>query len=60
MLRLMIAMVSVSQVLFFSAMIPAVLATEIPLKIWQMVLAWFVRVVVSVLIAAPVAMLITM
>lgn len=60
MLRVMIAMVSVSQVLFFSAMIPAVLATEIPLKIWQMVLAWFVRVVVSVLIAAPVAMLITM
>lgn len=60
MLRLMIAMVSVSQVLFFSAMIPAVLATEIPLKIWQMILAWFVRVVVSVLIAVPVAMLITM
>lgn len=60
MLRLMIAMVSVSQVLFFSAMIPAVLATEIPLKIGQMVLAWFVRVVISVLIAVPVAMLITM
>ncbi|WP_290220280.1 YjiH family protein [Corynebacterium atrinae] len=59
-LRMIIAMVSVSQVLFFSAMIPAVLATEIPLKIWQMVLTWFFRVVISVIITVPVAMLIVM
>lgn len=59
-LRLIIAMVSVSQVLFFSAMIPAVLATDIPLKIWQMVLIWFFRVVISVIVAVPVAMLIVL
>ncbi|AJE32889.1 hypothetical protein B842_05190 [Corynebacterium humireducens NBRC 106098 = DSM 45392] len=57
-LRLVIAMVSVSQVFFFSAMIPAVMATEIPLKIWQMVLMWFQRVVLSTLVAYPLALLI--
>ena len=52
------AVVCVSQIFFFSAMVPAVLATDIPLSIWKMVQIWFIRVVLTVLITVPVAHLI--
>ncbi|WIM72623.1 hypothetical protein QP028_01280 [Corynebacterium suedekumii] len=52
-LRFVIAVVSVSQVFFFSSMIPAVLATDIPLKIIDMVIIWFQRVVLSTIFAVP-------
>ncbi|GAB3946065.1 YjiH family protein [Corynebacterium tapiri] len=54
-LRFVVGVVSVSAIIFFSAMVPALLSTEIPLKIWHMVLIWFVRVVLTVVIAAPIA-----
>lgn len=57
-LKLIIAVVSVSQIFFFSAMIPAVLATDIPLKIWHMVVIWFQRVVLSLVVATPLAYLV--
>lgn len=56
MLRFLIAVVSVSQIFFFSSMIPAVLATDIPLKIWHMVVIWFERVVLSLIVAFPFAL----
>ncbi|QPK78569.1 YjiH family protein [Corynebacterium lizhenjunii] len=59
MLRFLIAVVSVSQVFFFSSMVPAVLATEIPLKIWHMVVIWFLRVVLSLVLAFPFALVFT-
>ncbi|GAB3692835.1 YjiH family protein [Corynebacterium nasicanis] len=58
-LRMIIAIVSVSQVFFFSSMIPAVLATDIPLKVWHMVVMWFQRVVLSTVLATPLAFLIS-
>lgn len=57
-LKFTVAVVCVSQILFFSAMVPAVLATDIPLNIAQMVLIWFIRVVLTVLITVPVAHLV--
>lgn len=51
--RYVAAVISISSVLFFSAMIPCVLATEIPLSVPKMVIIWFERVVLSILIAAP-------
>ena len=54
-LKFTIAVVCVSQIFFFSAMVPAVLATDIPLSIWKMVQIWFIRVVLTVLITVPVA-----
>ncbi|MBB3105817.1 nucleoside recognition membrane protein YjiH [Psychrobacter luti] len=51
--RYVAGVVSISSVLFFSAMIPCVLATEIPLSVPKMVIIWFERVVLSILIAAP-------
>lgn len=51
--RYVAGVVSISSVLFFSAMIPCVLATEIPLSVPKMVVIWFERVVLSILLAAP-------
>lgn len=56
-LRFVIAVVSVSQVFFFSSMIPAVLATDIPLRIIDMVIIWFQRVILSTVFAVPFAFL---
>ncbi len=53
--RLVAAIVSVSQILFLSASIPCVMATTIPITIWQLVVIWYVRTVASILLAAPVA-----
>lgn len=55
--RFVVAVTSVSAIIFFSAMVPSVLATDIPVKIWQLVVIWFERVVLSVLITAPLAFL---
>ncbi|WP_310566816.1 YjiH family protein [Hydrogenophaga sp.] len=52
--RYVAAVVSVSSVLFFSGSIPCVLATRIPLSLRQMVAVWFVRTVLSLLMAAAV------
>ncbi len=52
--RYVAAVVSVSSVLFFSGSIPCVLATRIPLSLRQMVAVWFVRTVLSLLMAAAI------
>ena len=53
--RFVVGVVSVSSILFFSASIPCVLATEIPIRIWQMVVIWLQRTVLSVPMAAAIA-----
>jgi len=50
--RYVAGVISISSILFFSAMIPCVLATEIPLSVGKMVIIWFQRVVLSILLAA--------
>ena len=57
-LLLVIGVVSVSAVIFFSAVVPSILATEIPLKVWHLVVIWAQRVILSLIIAAPLAHLI--
>lgn len=59
-LRLFIAVVSVSAIIFFSALIPTVKATKIPISIWQMVIIWFERVILTIIIAAPICHLVVM
>ncbi|WP_238654271.1 YjiH family protein [Rothia uropygialis] len=56
-LRFVIAVVSVSGIIFLSAMVPSILATEIPLKFWALIVIWFERVVLSLLITTPIAYL---
>lgn len=49
--RYVTAVVSVSGIIFFSAMVPCVLATSIPLNIAKMVWVWLMRVGLSILLA---------
>lgn len=55
--RFVIAIVCVSQVIFFSAMVPCMLATVIPVSVRQMVLIWVQRVALSLILAIPLAYL---
>lgn len=54
-LKFVAAVVSVSQVLFLSASIPCVLATTIPLSFRDLIVIWYVRTALSILLTAPVA-----
>ncbi|MFT6915134.1 MAG: nucleoside recognition membrane protein YjiH [Motiliproteus sp.] len=47
--------VAISSILFFSATIPCILSTEIPLTIKQMLMVWYQRVALTILLSAPVA-----
>lgn len=56
--RFTVGVVSVSSVLFFSASIPCVLATEIPITIWHMTIIWLERTILSVPVAAALGYLV--
>ena len=56
-LKFVIAVVSISEILFFSASIPCVMGTDIPLSLRDIVVIWFERVVLSIIITIPIAML---
>ncbi|CAL8900540.1 YjiH family protein [Kocuria varians] len=58
-LRLVIAIVCVSAIIFFSALVPSILATEIPVTIRSLVVIWFERVALTILIATPLVKLLT-
>lgn len=49
-----IAIVCVSEILFFSASIPCILGTDIKLSIKEILLIWVERVILSLVIATPV------
>lgn len=51
--RFAAGVVSVSSILFFSASIPCILSTSIPLSVGRMVVVWFIRVALSLLLAVP-------
>lgn len=51
--RFAAGVVSVSSILFFSASIPCILSTSIPLSVGRMVMVWFIRVALSLLLAVP-------
>jgi nucleoside recognition membrane protein YjiH len=56
-LKFVAAVVSVSQVLFLSASIPCVLATSIPLRFHDLLVIWYLRTALSILLTAPIAWL---
>lgn len=55
-LKFVIAVVSISEILFFSASIPCLMGTDIPLRLRDIVVIWFERVVISIVITIPIAM----
>lgn len=56
--KFVVAVVSVSGIIFFSAFIPCVVSTEIPISIPQLVILWVVRVILTIIIVTPIAYLI--
>ncbi|AOV09151.1 histidine transporter [Sporosarcina ureilytica] len=57
MTKYIVAVLSVSSILFFSASIPSMLATDIPFSVPKLVVIWFIRVVLTLMITTPVAYL---
>lgn len=55
--KFIVAVVSVSQVIFFSAMVPCVMATDIPISIPKMLVIWAERVILTLVLVTPVAYL---
>ena len=52
--KFLIAVVSVSEILFFSASIPCMMATKIPLTMSDYFIIWIERVVLSILLTMPI------
>ena len=55
--KYVVGVVCVSQVIFFSAMVPSLVGTQIPVSIPKLLLIWFERVVLSLVLAIPVGLL---
>ena len=56
--RYVVAVVSVSVILFFGGSIPCIFATDIKIKTWQILVIWFERTVLSILMAGVVAIIV--
>jgi nucleoside recognition membrane protein YjiH len=54
--KFVVGVVSVSQVIFFSALVPCLVATDIPISLSRLLLIWVERVVLSLLITIPLAL----
>ncbi|MFS0781290.1 YjiH family protein [Bacillus sp. 1P06AnD] len=55
--RFIIGSLSISAILFFSALIPCIMSTEIPIKISEILGIWFIRTVLTLIIITPIAFL---
>lgn len=53
--KFIVAVVSISSVLFLSAVIPLILSTDIPITLRQMIIIWFERVVLTLILVTPIA-----
>ena len=55
--KFVIGVVSVSGIIFFSALVPCIMATDIPIPLWKLVVIWFQRVVLTLILVTPIAFL---
>lgn len=53
--KFVIGVVSVSAILFFSALIPCILSTEIPISIPKLLVLWVERTILTLIFATPIA-----
>ncbi|MFI8619434.1 MAG: YjiH family protein [Marinomonas sp.] len=53
--KFVIGVISISSILFFSASIPCILSTQIPISIRQILVIWYIRTLLTMAIATPVA-----
>ncbi|MGK7377017.1 YjiH family protein [Planococcus sp. 1R117A] len=55
--RFIIGSLSISTILFFSALIPCILSTEIPIKMSHLLSIWLIRTVLTLIMITPLAFL---
>ncbi|MCT2585110.1 YjiH family protein [Actinophytocola gossypii] len=55
--KFVVGVVSVSQIIFFSALVPCIVATDIPISVPKLIVIWFQRVVLTLIIVTPIALL---
>lgn len=55
--KFIVAVTSVSAILFFGGSIPCLLAADVDFKPWQMIVIWFERVALSIIISGIVALI---
>lgn len=55
--KFVIAVLSVSAIIFFSALVPCILSTEIPISIPKLLVIWVERTILTIIIATPIAYL---
>lgn len=53
--KFIIAVVSVSSILFFSASIPCILSTDIPISLTDIIIIWIERTIFTLILTAPIA-----
>ncbi len=53
--KYIIGVISISSILFFSASIPCIMSTEIPLSLKDIVVIWIERTIITLILAVPVA-----
>lgn len=56
--KFVIAVVSVSSIIFFSALVPCIVATDIPISIPKLIVIWVQRVILTLIFVTPIAYLI--
>ncbi|WP_077328593.1 YjiH family protein [Virgibacillus siamensis] len=55
--KFVVAVLSVSAIIFFSALVPCILSTEIPISIPKLLVIWFERTILTIVIVTPIAYL---
>lgn len=55
--RYVVAVTCISEIIFFSAVVPCILATSIPIKMRDLLIIWVERVILSILLAGVVALI---
>lgn len=56
--RMLVAIVSVSEILFFSASIPCMMGTDIPIKFTDYLVIWVERVIISIILAGALLLIV--
>ncbi|MGE4276568.1 MAG: YjiH family protein [Lawsonibacter sp.] len=56
--RYVVAVCCISELLFFSAVIPCILSTKIPVKVGDLIILWVERLILSILLAGIVALIV--
>ncbi|MEY8600293.1 YjiH family protein [Staphylococcus shinii] len=54
--RFTVAVMSVSAIIFFSSVVPVILSTEVKISVGKLVIIWFERVILTLLITIPFAL----